>query len=115
MYIKLLFLAFLVAGCANTGVGVGPWEYKTTDFSGYTNVSADGVAALIRRAENDFNASPAYPDAAPRPISVTRVARRPDGRTLIAFSIGHMSDTRVIYIFNSQGEIVDRYLHSFWG
>lgn len=115
MYVRLLIFVFLVAGCANTMVGVGPWEYKTTDFSGYTNVPFDEVAALIRRAQSDFSVSPAYPEGGPRPISVTRVARRADGRTLIAFTIGVMSDTRAIYVFDSQGEIVDRYLHSFWG
>jgi len=96
-------------------VGVGPWEYRAVDVSGYARLSPNGVAALIRRAEEDFRASPAYSDGGPRPISVAGAARGPDGRILIAFSIGGVSDTRAMYIFNSEGEIVDRYLHSFWG
>ena len=114
MYIRLSIFAFLVVSCASTMSGVGNWEYKTTNFSGYTTVSSDEVPALIRRAEEDFRASPAYPDDGPRRLSVVRVKRRPDGRTLIAFAIGGVSDTLAIYIFGPQGEIVDRYLHSFW-
>jgi hypothetical protein len=95
--------------------GVGNWEYKTTDFSGYATVSSDEVPALISRAEEDFRASPAYPDGGPRRLSVVRVKRRPDGKTLIAFSIDGVSDTFAIYVFDPQGKIVERYLRSFWG
>ena len=110
--IGLLFV--LAAGCAHPEAK-SVWEYKRSDFSGYTTISSADAANLIRQAERDFRDSPAYPDDGPRPLSVTRVARRSDGTILIAFSIGLMSDTRAIYIFNPEGEIVDRYLHSFWG
>src|SRR5688572_23675463 len=115
MHIRQLFFAFLLIGCAPNLVGVGPWEYRSTNSSGCSYSPPDSVAMLIRRAETDFDSSPAYPDNGRRPVSVNRVAHCADGRTLIAFSIGGVEDTLAIYIFDAQGEIVDRYLHSFWG
>jgi hypothetical protein len=109
----LLFMLF-VAACVSPEAST-TWKYKTSNFFGYTNLSYGEADTLIRRAKEDFQKSPAFLHEKLRPLSVTRVARRSDGTTLIAFSIGMMSDTRAIYVFNPKGEIVDRYLHSFWG
>jgi hypothetical protein len=32
---------------------------------------------------------------------------------ILAFSFGD-SDSYAIYIFNARGEIIDRYVHSYW-
>jgi len=114
MYLKLLFLTSLMTGCTNTVAGVGNWRYESTESSGLANLPLSEVTALIRRAESDFSASPAYPDG-PRPISAIRAGRRPDGTILIMFSVGGVADSRAIYVFNPGGDIADRYLRSSWG
>ena len=111
MRLKPLFFVLLLAGCAT--VGVGNWQYRVTDYSGYSSVNPAELSALIRRAEEDFRASPAYPGDGVRQIAVIRAGRRPDGRILIEFSTGD-SDSTAIYLFDSGGRIVDRHLRSFW-
>lgn len=114
----LMASALLAAGCAHATTNASYWPTKATDFSGYTPVSPDQAAGLIARAEADFRVSPLrlYPeDDGARPLLLRRAARRPDGRTLIAFYVDHVSDMYAIYVFNAEGEIIDRYIHSFWG
>src|SRR4051794_694313 len=112
---RLVLLALLVASCATGTGGALPWEYRGTVRSGYARVAAEGVDALVARAEANFLASPAFAENGPMPLILVGVARRADGRTKLAFAIGGLSDTEAIYVFNSRGEIVDRYLHSYWG
>lgn len=113
MRINLLFFVFILAGCSTIG-GVGNWEYKVADYSGYARVPSIELSTLIRRAEANFRESPAYPDDQVRPISLLRAGRRADGSTLIEFSIGAVADTTAIYLFDSGGRIVDRHLRSSW-
>ncbi len=110
----LALSAFLACSCASTLAEPPPWEAKAPDLAGYRRVSMESMAEMIRHAEADFRASPAYPDHGPIPISAIGAARRPDGMTVIAFSLA-ATDVNAVYIFNSEGQIVDRYLHSYWG
>jgi len=111
-----IVLAFLLAGCVSNGGGQRAWEWKATDRTGYTRAStAEGTAPLVARAEADFRVLPAFPEYPPMPLYLAVVAHHQDGRTLLSFRIGAVSDVEAVYIFNAQGEIVDRYLHSYWG
>jgi hypothetical protein len=107
-------LALLLAGCAATTSPSPPWEYKATTESAYTRISAEQARPLVRRAEDDFRASPPFPDSGPMPLLFIDAIRRTDGRTLVAFYMGVVSDVSAIYIFDSRGNIEDRYLHSWW-
>jgi hypothetical protein len=103
-------------GCANALAEAAPWQYKATDFSGYVRISPEELpTALIQRAQDDFRAAPAFHEGGPRVISLVRVARGSDGRTLASFSIAGVEDAHAIYVFDVRGRIVERYLHSFWG
>jgi len=115
---KSLSCAILIGGCAQTVADAGPWQTKATDFAGYVQVAPDEAAALIARARTDFRASPVrlFPDdEGARPLLLRGVARRPDGTTLLAFYMDGVSDMYAMYVFNARGEIIDRYVHSFWG
>lgn len=100
------------------GLGARPWKYRPAPLSRRTRskrVPVKSLSDLILRAEANFRASPAFAELGPLQISAVGGARRVDGTTVISFEVGGMSDTRAIYIFDSHGRIVDRYLHSFWG
>jgi hypothetical protein len=114
MNTKPVILALLLAGCAATTSRTPPWAYKATPESAYTRISAEQARPLIRRAEEDFRASPPYPDGRQMPLVFIDAVRRTDGRTLVAFYMGVVSDVSAIYIFDSSGNIADRYLHSWW-
>ncbi|HVQ06843.1 MAG TPA: hypothetical protein VMS43_00260 [Allosphingosinicella sp.] len=89
-----------------------PWRYERPDLTGYARIDSENVADLVRRAQENFSLSP----IAPRfqaPIELGEAARRSDGRTMMAFYFGE-SDRHAIYIFNARGEIIDRYVHSYW-
>jgi hypothetical protein len=115
MLVRAALLAFLIAGCVGLNSRVRPWEYKTSSREGYARIAGEDLTPLIRRAEVDFRASPAFPEGRPMALEVLGAARHRDGRMLIAFSMGGASDVAAIYIFDSRGEIIDRYLHSYWG
>lgn len=112
---RMALPVFFLAGCSGLAQHARPWEYKATDRAGFTRITEQGIAPLIRRAEQDFRASPAFPEHGPRSLEPIAVARHRDGRTLIAFSIGGISDMNAVYLFDIRGEITDRYLHSYWG
>jgi hypothetical protein len=75
-------------------------------------IDPQDLTDLVRRAQANFSTSP----VAPRfqaPIQPIDAGRRPDGRTIMAFYFGE-SDRHAIYVFNARGEIIDRYVHSYW-
>ena len=111
-----MIFTFLLAACVSSGGSQRTWDWKQTDGTGYTRASRlDGIAPLIARAEADFSVSPAFPEYPLRPLYLAVMARHFDGRTLLSFRIGGVSDVEAVYIFNAQGEITERYLHSYWG
>lgn len=107
-----LFLVLLAMSCTHPAALTGPWRYERPDLTGYARIDSENVADLVRRAQENFSSSP----VAPRfqaPIELGEAARRSDGRTMMAFYFGE-SDRHAIYIFNARGEIIDRYVHSYW-
>lgn len=109
---KFLYLALLMIGCANPVVHTGPWRYERPDFSGYTRAPPEDVAELVQRAQAAFRSSPVAAHFR-APIELLQAWRRSDGRTIMVFYFGD-DDALAIYVFNSRGEIIDRYVHSFW-
>ena len=112
---KMLLCIFL-AGCVSTQTldNAATWEYKSTDRAGYVSVTAHSVNSMVRRAEENFRNNPAFSEFGPHALLFVGAARHLDGRVLIAFSIGGISDVNAVYVFNRRGEIVDKYLHSYW-
>lgn len=108
---KLLFLAMLANSCTHPASHIGPWRYERHDYSGYPTARSENVADLVRRARANFISSPIAVHF--RYLELVEVWRRPDGKMILAFSFGD-SDSFAIYIFNARGEIIDRYVHSFW-
>lgn len=108
---KSLFLMLLMVSCTHPVSHTGPWRYERHDYSSYPTVHSEDVANLVPRAEANFSSSP--PAAHFRFLELVNVWRRPDGRMILAFSFGD-SDSFAIYIFNARGEIIDRYVHSYW-
>ena len=75
-------------------------------------INPDNMSDLVRRAQANFSSSPVAPHFR-APLELGDVGRRPDGRTIMAFYFGN-SDAFAIYIFNARGEIIDRYVFSYW-
>lgn len=109
---KLLLLVLLAISCTHPIGPTGPWRYERPDLSGYAIIDREDVADLARRAQANFSSSPVAAHFR-APIELGEAARRPDGQTIMAFYFGE-SDRHAIYVFNARGEIIDRYVRSFW-
>jgi hypothetical protein len=109
---KFLYLTLLMIGCATPVVQTGPWRYERPDFSGYTRIPSGDVVELAQRAKANFSASPVAAHFR-APLQLQEVWRRSDGRTVMVFYFGD-SDARAIFVFDVRGEIIDRYVHSYW-
>jgi hypothetical protein len=108
---EFLFLVLMTISCAHPASLSGPWRYERIDYSNYPTVRSENVADLAQRAQENFTSSPIA--AHMRYLELVGAWRRPDGKMILAFSFGD-SDSFAIYIFNARGEIIDRYVHSYW-
>jgi len=108
-----LFLAIPSIGCATPVAHDGLWRYGQLDHSGCVTTPPGDVAELVRVAEAAFRASPPAPFFRV-PIQLRQACRRSDGRRFLMFYFGS-SDQFAVYVFNTRSDIVDRYVHSYWG
>ena len=114
MHIRVTMLTLALLGCASPSREGEPWHYRSVNLSGYRRIQIEAAADLVTAAERNYRESPALGSNNSVEISAVRAGRRPDGRTVIVLDVG-LSDTSIIYIFGPHGQIIDRYLHSFWG
>lgn len=108
---KYLFLVLLIASCMHPVSHTGPWRYERHDYSSYPTVRFEEVASLVPRAEANFGSSPPAPHFSF--LQLFEVRRGPNGSMILAFYFGD-SDSFAIYIFDARGEIIDRYVYTYW-
>lgn len=109
---EFLFMALLTLSCATAVTHTGPWRYDRLDHSGYTVINPEDVAELVQHAEANFRSSPVAGHFS-APFRLVQVGRRPDGKSLLIFYFGE-SDAHAVYIFDTRGVIIDRYVYSYW-